>query len=617
MYKGSTKIWEQTIASVPVSSGVFSVILTGDATWPLDTVAFNEPIDLGVKVGTDTEMTPRTPLTSVAYALGLRGLSIVHAEDASNRIAPNLIGGASNNYVAPGIVGATIGGGGGFDENVLVPDSVLGRWGTVGGGILNAAGPHGTVGGGAQNRALNSSVVAGGLRNLATGYATAMVGGQDNSAENLESFVGGGSHNKATGDNAVVVGGSGNEASGLGSSIGGGFLNSAAGDSAAVGGGHGNTASGLASAIAGGGNNTASAAHSTIGGGHSNEASGDWSTVGGGRENVADNYDATVGGGFKNTASEYWATVGGGESNKATGSRSTIGGGSLNTASALYATVPGGLRNSARGSASFAAGYNARADHDGSFVWNDRSQTLSNHADSLYTTAENQFLIRAAGGVGIGTNKPKRGLTISRDAEASAYQLELRNVGEIQVGSFDGIAFTQQDSGQTELASIKAVYQNNGYPDMSFSLRAAPNLLYLKNAGDMVGIGTTSPTEKLEVNGNVLANNVVVPSDRRLKRDIQSLNNSLTTIGRLQGVSYAWRIEEYPDRAFDDGRHLGFIAQDVEAVVPEVVNVGSDGTYSLRYQEIIPLLVEAIKEQQATISAQNERIEALEARLTN
>ncbi len=70
-------------------------------------------------------------------------------------------------------------------------------------------------------------------------------------------------------------------------------------------------------------------------------------------------------------------------------------------------------------------------------------------------------------------------------------------------------------------------------------------------------------------------------------------------------------------RSFEEGRHIGFIAQDVEGVVPEAVTVGPDGTYSIRYQEIIPILVEAIKEQQLVIARFEDRLAAVEGALTN
>ncbi|MEM6289418.1 MAG: hypothetical protein AAF845_19930, partial [Bacteroidota bacterium] len=155
--------------------------------------------------------------------------------------------------------------------------------------------------------------------------------------------------------------------------------------------------------VGGGENNTASGSSSTVGGGTGNTASGFSSTVGGGNGNTASR-SGTVGGGDRNTASGLRSTVGGGIQNTANGFQGTVGGGALNAASGEISTVPGGLSNHARGRTSFAAGHYARAVHDGTFVWSDDS--LSD-ADSLVSTGPNQFLIRAAGGVGIGTNRPR------------------------------------------------------------------------------------------------------------------------------------------------------------------------------------------------------------------
>src|SRR5205085_1864950 len=90
------------------------------------------------------------------------------------------------------------------------------------------------------------------------------------------------------------------------------------------------------------------------------------------------------------------AAVAGGWVNTASGSYATIGGGDYNFAHGSYSTVPGGYGNRADGVASFAAGQNARAAHDGSFVWAD-----STSPSGLFeSTAPNQFLVRASGGIG-------------------------------------------------------------------------------------------------------------------------------------------------------------------------------------------------------------------------
>lgn len=132
--------------------------------------------------------------------------------------------------------------------------------------------------------------------------------------------------------------------------------------------------------------------------GGNNTVGGDYATVSGGRGNDATGTNATVGGGFGNSASSG-ATVGGGVFNEATGEN---------------AIVPGGWDNTASGQYSFAAGRAAEAVTAGSFVWSDSgSSTFS-------STATDQFLIDAAGGVGIGTDSPSASLAVSGDASVSS-----------------------------------------------------------------------------------------------------------------------------------------------------------------------------------------------------
>jgi trimeric autotransporter adhesin len=142
--------------------------------------------------------------------------------------------------------------------------------------------------------------------------------------------------------------------------------------------------------------------YGTVAGGASNQA-GDgagtvndrqWATVGGGAGNTASGAYATIGGGGNNpnTASGARATVSGGGGNTASGGGATVGGGGGNTASGGGATVPGGNANSAFGDVSLAAGFRAKANHTGTFVWAD-----SNNFD-FASTAQDQFSVRSTGG---------------------------------------------------------------------------------------------------------------------------------------------------------------------------------------------------------------------------
>ena len=104
-------------------------------------------------------------------------------------------------------------------------------------------------------------------------------------------------------------------------------------------------------------------------------------------------------------------------------------------------------------------------------------------------------------------------------------------------------------------------------------------------------------------------------SDRRLKKDIHPITNALAAVTALKGVTYNWDKTVNPTMKLDDGNHLGFLAQDVEAVLPQAVHTAGDAmhTKSLTYTEIIPVLNEAIKEQQTQIEQLKATVAELKA----
>ena len=127
-------------------------------------------------------------------------------------------------------------------------------------------------------------------------------------------------------------------------------------------------------------------------------ANGYSATVGGGGVNTASGYCATVGGGSSNTASGEAATVGGGDSNTASGDSATVGGGYDNTASGNYSMVPGGYDNTAQGHYSFAAGRNAYAIKQGTFVWADSRGLVFGDGWGPGYANRDGFFVRATGG---------------------------------------------------------------------------------------------------------------------------------------------------------------------------------------------------------------------------
>lgn len=133
-------------------------------------------------------------------------------------------------------------------------------------------------------------------------------------------------------------------------------------------------------------------------------------------------------------------------------------------------------------------------------------------------------------------------------------------------------------------------------------------------------------------NADVGCAGVYVGSDSRLKKDINPIRNALNIINQIEPVKYYYDTEKYPGIGFDEDRlSYGFIAQDLEKIVPEMVkdknlylnsnkvkssnNLADNESEQFKvvnYTLMIPILTKGIQEQQTIIDAQNAKIEALE-----
>ena len=200
--------------------------------------------------------------------------------------------------------------------------------------------------------------------------------------------------------------------------------------------------------IAGGG------AANYFGSAYSNSVLSVFSSIGGGLNNTirTNAIYSTIGGGNQNTIqpNSSSSTIGGGDNNtiQTNASASTIGGGLYNTTTpnAQYATIPGGRENSATNYA-FAAGYRAKANHTGAFVWGD------NTPGDFASTSNNQFLIRAGGFVGINKNNPATALDVNGTVTATAF-----------IGNGSGLTSLNASnlSGTVPLAQLPANLVTNG-----------------------------------------------------------------------------------------------------------------------------------------------------------
>jgi hypothetical protein len=148
-----------------------------------------------------------------------------------------------------------------------------------------------------------------------------------------------------------------------------------------------------------------------------------------------------------------------------------------------------------------------------------------------------------------------------------------------------------------------------------------------------VGIGTSTPSERLTVDGTIKATNLLggvtslqtdgqgniirLPSDEKFKTNIVTIEDALEKVLELRGVSFTWLDEE----RFGTETEIGFIAQEVDGVVPEVVRKGGD-YWSLNTQNLLAVVVEAFKElwqivqrNQAQTEAQQVELETLRDRV--
>ena len=159
----------------------------------------------------------------------------------------------------------------------------------------------------------------------------------------------------------------------------------------------------------------------------------------------------------------------------------------------------------------------------------------------------------------------------------------------------------------------------NHAPEAPYGGSHEPRMVIDHNGN--VGIGTSSPNYLLHVQGTAYAmGGAGALSDRRHKMDIQPFAaDALDIVAKLKPVTFLWKAPK------DDGMkgsQIGFIAQDVEPVLPEVVITehNAEKTLGLRYDSLIPVLAKAIQEQQAAFqeehaafqeeSAKVERLEA-------
>ncbi|MCA1614711.1 MAG: hypothetical protein LC795_11330 [Acidobacteria bacterium] len=303
---------------------------------------------------------------------------------------------------------------------------------------------------------------------------------------------------------------------------------------------------------------TAGEAFATVGGGHDNIASDTSATVSGGGRNVASGNSSAIGGGHDNNASGLESAIGGGNGNAAAGHSATVAGGHSNTAGGHYSTVPGGRLNSAAGDYSFAAGNRAKAPNVGAFVWADSTEADFTSAGS------NQFLIRAAGGVGINTNSTSAA-TLNVNG-SGLFTGNLTVNGTLNATLPAGSANYIQSNPAAQQPGASFNISGNGTAGgtlTSGGLTVDINTLHVDAVNNRVGVGTTTPESPLHVLGTARAST--------LRASVNAGSAAAVTVG-----------ERYRDNALIGwGKVLGNGVVNANESFGITVTRDSDGVYTV------------------------------------
>jgi hypothetical protein len=266
-------------------------------------------------------------------------------------------------------------------------------------------------------------------------------------------------------------------------------------------------------------------------------------------------------------------------------------------------------------------------------------------ADNWPTDVLQAMTIDNRGYVGIGTSSPGAALHVSSN-NAGLYNdilLSGYNNGDIPVFNIrrargtdvfpvnlingDGLGgnhyYGYVNGGWSYLSGVYATYKGNGTTNLSNLSFMASNSerMVIDENGD-VGIGCADPQYKLHVIGTLgVSTSIRTPStstgattacsDMRYKTNIHPLSNALEKVLKIRGVTYDWRVKDFPEWKFSRRNQIGVIAQELEKIYPELVETDEKGYKSVDYSKITPILVEAIKEQQTTINKQQNEIDNL------
>jgi hypothetical protein len=257
----------------------------------------------------------------------------------------------------------------------------------------------------------------------------------------------------------------------------------------------------------------------------------------------------------------------------------------------------------------------------------------TNNVTTSGSHSSEKMVILPNGNVGIGTTSPSQKLDVNGDIAVKGASVINRATAALTIGDIAGtdsvtnLTLTTAgrntevflddsgnvgintatpsynltvDSGTNDIGILTASSDSGsyvGFLDDSTStipkIGAVGNKLIL-DASQYVGIKRTDPSYALDVSGTIRATgDVIAYSDARVKENVETIPNALDKIKAMRGVGY--------NKIGEERRSIGVIAQEMLEVMPEAVHKDDSGMYSVAYGNLVGVLIEAMKEQQAQI----------------
>ena len=208
-----------------------------------------------------------------------------------------------------------------------------------------------------------------------------------------------------------------------------------------------------------------------------------------------------------------------------------------------------------------------------------------------FTDGDNAIAIADGGGVTIATSLDMNGTELILDADADT---------SITADTVDQIDFKVGNTDQVKLTDGALSPVTDSDVDLGTT-----SLAYKNAYIDSLGLGTNASGTVGEIRAS---NNITAyySSDIGLKENLNPIKNSIEKIQAISGYNFDWKDEVVKERGGEDDyfvrkSDVGVVAQEIEAILPEACATRPDGTKAVRYEQLVPLLIEGIKELKAEI----------------